>query len=248
MTQHDPFATQAGAYARYRPSYPAEVFEKLALHAPARHAALDCGSGSGQATQHLAKLFEIVASIDMSASQLRQASRRPNVGYLQTRVEALCLASHTFDLIIATQAAHWFDLPRFFEEVRRVARAGATVCFMGYSRVQMAGKLGSHVDEFYDSMFGRYFNAKRQYVEEHYRTLPFPFDEMPGPTFHMDFDWRLSDLEGYVETWSSLQEYRRDAGRDPLPKFIFRARELWDDNEFRPARFDGFMRLGTVRA
>lgn len=249
MTQLDPFGTQAGAYARFRPAYPAHVFEQLAARAPTRHAALDCGAGSGQATQHLARLFDLVAATDVSASQLKQAPRRPNVGYLRTRVEALCLAPHTFDLIIATQAVHWFDLPPFYEEVHRVSRAGAVVCFMGYGRAHLAGALGSHVAAFYDAMFGRYFNAERRYVEENYRTLPFPFDEISGPEFHMDLNWRLSDLDGFVETWSSLQEYRRDTERDPLPDFMHRARALWggDDNEVRPARFDGFMRLGIVR-
>ena len=159
----------------------------------------------------------------------------------------LGLASHVFDFVIATQAVHWFDFPRFFEEVRRVSRPGAVVCFMGYSRVRMAGALGVHVDQFYDAMFGRYFNAKRQYVEENYQTLPFPFEEIPGPEFHMDLDWEPSDLEGFVETWSSLQEYRRDAGRDPLPDFMLRARDLWGANAVQSVRYDGFMRLGTVR-
>lgn len=50
----DQFSAVARAYARYRPSYPAELFAALARAAPGRRAAWDCATGTGQAATGLA--------------------------------------------------------------------------------------------------------------------------------------------------------------------------------------------------
>ena len=48
MSFQDHFSKQASLYARYRPQYPAALFEYLASVAPEREAAWDCGTGNGQ--------------------------------------------------------------------------------------------------------------------------------------------------------------------------------------------------------
>jgi hypothetical protein len=50
----DHFGSVAGAYAHYRPTYPAPLFAWLAAVAPARQRAWDCATGTGQAAVALA--------------------------------------------------------------------------------------------------------------------------------------------------------------------------------------------------
>ncbi len=38
----------------------------------------------------------------------------------------------TVDLVVAGQAAHWFDYPKLWPEMKRVIRKGGTLAFWGY--------------------------------------------------------------------------------------------------------------------
>ena len=71
MSFQDHFSKQASLYARYRPQYPAALFEYLASVAPEREAAWDCGTGNGQAALGLAQFFDRVIATDPSEEQIR---------------------------------------------------------------------------------------------------------------------------------------------------------------------------------
>ncbi|MBE0772413.1 SAM-dependent methyltransferase, partial [Escherichia coli] len=47
------------------------------------------------------------------------------------------------------QAAHWLDLPRFYEEVRRVARADAILALVTYGVLHVDGPMEPLVQHFY---------------------------------------------------------------------------------------------------
>lgn len=51
----DHFSGHAKQYARYRPAYPAALYDWLAGEAPARHCAWDVASGNGQAAVEIAR-------------------------------------------------------------------------------------------------------------------------------------------------------------------------------------------------
>lgn len=56
------------------------------------------------------------------------------------------------------------------------------------------------------------FTANRQnkarvrfrYVDGHYHTLPFPFNEIAIPDFEMQAQWNLDDLVGFLRGWSAV--------------------------------------------
>src|SRR5260370_17627907 len=77
----DHFAQAAPAYATFRPRYPAALFAALAAHAPARHLAWDCATGTGQAAISLADHFEQVVATDASEAQLAASLPHPPVPY-----------------------------------------------------------------------------------------------------------------------------------------------------------------------
>jgi ubiquinone/menaquinone biosynthesis C-methylase UbiE len=65
-----------------------------------------------------------VIATDASAKQIGSAEAHPGVEYRCARAEDCGLADGSVDLVVAAQAAHWFDRPAFYGEARRVARPG----------------------------------------------------------------------------------------------------------------------------
>ena len=114
----DHFSGHAALYADCRPSYPPALAEALAEISPARGLALDCGCGSGQLSVLLAKRFERVEATDASAAQIGQAIAHPKVTYRVAPAEASGLGDASCDLVVAAQAVHWFDLPRYWRRSR----------------------------------------------------------------------------------------------------------------------------------
>ena len=122
MTFQDHFSRQAQGYTQFRPRYPRELSQYLGSLVARRQRAWDCGCGNGQAAAGLAEMFDEVIATDPSARQIAEAEPTANVTYLVATAEDCPLESHSVDLIAVAQALHWFDLPRFYAEVRRVGR------------------------------------------------------------------------------------------------------------------------------
>jgi methylase of polypeptide subunit release factors len=73
----DHFSGHADEYTRYRPTYPAELFNWLAQQAPAHALAWDCATGSGQAALGLAAHFDAVIATDASPQQIAAVLVKP---------------------------------------------------------------------------------------------------------------------------------------------------------------------------
>jgi SAM-dependent methyltransferase len=65
MDFKDHFSAQAAAYARYRPAYPASLFDFLASCCRDHGLAWDCGTGNGQAALGLAPVAQAVHWFDL---------------------------------------------------------------------------------------------------------------------------------------------------------------------------------------
>ena len=123
---------RAAEYAAHRPEYPAALAGWLAGVAPARGCVWEAGCGSGQLSLSLAPHFDRVIATDATPAQLAHARAHAHVDYVAGTAEAAPIRDHVADLAVAAQAAHWFDLPRYWAEVRRVARPGAIVALIAY--------------------------------------------------------------------------------------------------------------------
>lgn len=118
----DLFSQQASAYAQYRPTYPDSLFKYLASLTSEHACAWDCGTGNGQVAIALAPYYSQIIATDPSESQLAQAHPHPKVSYGVASAEASGISSNSTDLIVAGQALHWFNLGKFYAEVRRIAK------------------------------------------------------------------------------------------------------------------------------
>ena len=223
----DHFSGNARDYARYRPSYPAELFSWLAGQAPARDCAWDIATGNGQAARQLAGPFRRVLASDASAPQISAARPADRVDWVLCRAEAAALASDTADLVTVAQALHWFVSDTFYDEVRRVARAGALVAVWTYALAAIHPPVDTILKQFHDQVMGPWWPPRRRHVVTGYRDLPFPFPEVETPTFTMTARWRLQDLLSYLGTWSSVARAQAETGADPLPPLAANLRPAW---------------------
>lgn len=214
----DHFSAVAAAYATHRPTYPAALFDWIANVAPARDLVWDCACGSGQATAALAERFAHVIATDASAEQLSHAPATPRTVWKLATAEASGLPAHSVDAVTIAQALHWFDLDRFWPEVRRVVRPGGLVVAWSYG---MPGTGDAALDEtlvhFHDVTVGPWWPINRGHVDQGYRTLAFPFPRLHPPSFDMRVSWSLDQLLGYIGSWSATRRHRDAEGADPIP-------------------------------
>jgi hypothetical protein len=225
----DHFSQHAASYADARPTYPASLMAFLASVSPARRLAWDVGTGSGQAAVLLGDEFERVVATDPSAEQLAHAKAHPRVEYRIGREAGSGLPGGSVDLVTVAQAAHWFDLPAFYDEVRRVAAPGAAIAMWCYSETNVSEAIDPVIAWFQHERIGPYWPAGREHVDAGYRTLDFPFAPIAAPAFVMERPWTRDQLTAYLETSSALQRARKAEGGDPLVEFTARLAPLWPD-------------------
>ena len=246
MTFKDHFSRQSAAYSRYRPGYPPELVTWIAAQAPDRRLAVDCATGSGQAAVALAAHFDCVVAVDGSQGQLRHATLHPRVAYVAATAERLPLRSRSVSLVAAAQAAHWFDFERFHAECRRVLVPGGAVAVWTYGKFRVDPQVDAVIERFYSATVGHFWPPERRFVEEGYRTLPFPWREECPPVFGLAANWDLEQVMGYLATWSAVQRYRDQAGRDPLPALREELLRAWPAGESRRLEWPIHLRLGRV--
>lgn len=235
------------AYARFRPDYPPALAACLAARAPDTRQAADVGCGNGQFTRLLASRFDAVLGVDPSADQIAHAAQDARVRYQCAPAERLPLADRSASLITAAQAAHWFDLPAFYREVRRVAAPGAVIALISYGVLRLEPALDARFQRFYRDEIGPFWPPERALVDSGYATLDFPFAEMPAPALEIRVEWPLDGFLGYLLTWSSVRA-AREAGRERLLRDFARdLSALWGDADtLRTVVWPLNMRIGTV--
>jgi SAM-dependent methyltransferase len=249
ITFKDHFSSRAEAYTTYRPSYPSELFAWLGSLTSSHELAWDCGCGNGQASLGLVPYFARVIATDPSEQQIENAMGHERIDYRVATAEDSGIDGSTVDLVVTAQALHWFDFERFYDEVRRVARHDAVLAAISYGEVHVEGKPDSLVGTFYHDIIGPYWPPERHYVDEHYRTIPFPFKEIVSPPFAMEIEWDLGHLVGYLGTWSAVKEYEKQRGCDPLSLIRSELGAAWGNPlETRRIRWPLSLRVGLIGA
>lgn len=219
MAIHDHFSGVAASYARYRPDYPAALFDWLADAAPRRETAWDCACGSGQATVPLAARFRRVAATDASVDQLRKAPSLGNAVFAAGSAEAAPLASRSVDCVAVGQALHWFDLEAFCGEVRRVLVPGGVVAAWTYGLPTMDDpEIEEVVHAFIAGTLGPWWPPEVAHVLDGYASLELPFTGLEPPPFEMTAGWTLGRFLDFARTWSGVSRFVEERGEDPVEK------------------------------
>jgi len=225
----DHFSRHAELYRRYRPTLPREVFAWLASLCPGRALAWDAGTGNGQAALLLADHFERVVASDASAAQIALAEAHPRVSYEVAPAEASGLPAASVDLAVSTQALHWFDHARYWDEVRRVVRPGGVVAGLTYLHAEVAPGIDKLLWQYIRHVFDDW-PPERRFVDAGYSNVDFPFPEIPIPEgWALTQELAFEGFFGYLATWSAAQRYRERTGLDPRAAWEGPMRAAWGD-------------------
>jgi SAM-dependent methyltransferase len=231
MSFLDHFSGHARQYAEFRPTYPVELFQWLSRLAPGRDLAWDCATGNGQAAVPLAEFFERVEATDASAEQIVNATPHPKVRYRVAPAESSGLESACADLVTIAQALHWMPFEAFFSEVNRVLRPGGVFAAWGYNFVQCKTELDAILVEHLYQPIASHWPPERRWVDDRYRTIPFPFEELMPPEFTIHVRWDAGHLLGYLSTWSGTRRWIQEEGPSGWDRLEAQVRARWPSGE-----------------
>ena len=243
----DNFSTQPDKYAKYRPTYPPDLFAFLNLNVQDKQNAWDCGTGNGQVAYELARVFDNVFATDISQSQIDHALQADNISYSVQPAEKTNFGNNLFDLIVVAQAIHWFDFGRFYTEVKRTAKNNALLCVVGYGKLKISRQIDNAIADFYYNVIGTYWDKERRYIDENYKTIPFPFDEIQTPDFVNEQYWALEHLIGYLNTWSAVKHFIKQNNYNPIGKLQKDIEQLWGNKQIRQVHFPLLLRIGRIK-
>ena len=164
---------------------------------------MDLGTGHGVVARLLAPHFAELIGTDPSVGMIQQArsSTSPteftNVSYKESSAESLpFLRDESVDMVVAGQAAHWFNYPNTFLEMKRVVRMGGTLAFWGY---------GDHI--FVDSPQAT--EVLRHYAYGNEDMLLGPYWSLPGRSI---VENKLRKIEPSLTDWENVERIEYEPG------------------------------------
>ncbi|KAA1472724.1 S-adenosyl-L-methionine-dependent methyltransferase [Dentipellis sp. KUC8613] len=227
-------------YAAARPTYPRQLFDFVfKYHERTRAArwdtAVDLGCGTGQATVELTP-FRRVVGVDPSAKMVAaarafaketaaEANSQTEFEFVQSAAEELpFLKDGSVDLIVAAQAAHWFDWTQFWPEAARVLRKGGSAAFWGYSEFRLTHHLSatplihaySQGSDPATSLGPHWQQPGRRILDNHFLEVPRAVDVLPNAFG----DWEHVFFTG---------QHFPDLPKAQTHPVILRKRMAWDD-------------------
>lgn len=253
----DLFSNNSKEYASSRPKYPRSLFEFLVGLVRHRNLAWDCATGNGQAAVVLSEYFDQVIASDASKEQIENAEPRNNIRYEVFPAERTNIDDSRVDLITIAQALHWFNLDDFYKEAKRVLRkdgndggsggGGGVIAAWAYGLHSISREIDKMTHFLYEDILGPYWPKERKIVENKYQDIPFPFEEIDTPVFQIELDWSLSELLGYLYTWSSVQKYIQKNNSDPVKQVYDSLSAAWGERNAwhkRKVVWPIYMRVG----
>jgi ubiquinone/menaquinone biosynthesis C-methylase UbiE len=242
----DNFSAQADIYAKYRPSYPSELFDFILKNVQNRNTAWDCATGNGQTAKELAKYFVQVFATDSSQKQIDNAVKADKIHYSVQYAEQTSFFENSFDLITVSQALHWFDAEKFYAEVKRVAKNHSWIAVWMYSLCHISPEIDKLINvKHYKNTLGGYWDYERKFVDEKYATLPFPFNEIKTPIFQMTKYWTIDELKGYLNSWSALQKFIKMNHYNPVDSLMDDIVPYWQGEKMKII-FPLYLRMGQI--
>jgi ubiquinone/menaquinone biosynthesis C-methylase UbiE len=123
------FGSQAQAYERGRPGWPAAAVTGLLERWGARDV-LDLAAGTGKLTRVLVRAAEVTAIEPVDGMRAVLERQVPEARVLAGTAEAIPLPDESVDAVFVAEAFHWFDLQRAPAEIARVLRPGGRLAVL----------------------------------------------------------------------------------------------------------------------
>jgi len=244
----DNFSNQAKEYSKYRPIYPRELIEYLVSLTAQQNCAWDCGTGNGQLAVKLSEHFAKIHATDISKNQIDNAEQKRNIIYKIAPSERTEFDNNQFDLITVAQAIHWFNFDKFYKEVFRTLNQNGIFAVIGYLLPSINTEIDEVVNDYYSNTLGDYWDKERKYVDEGYKKIPFPFEEIQTPSFEIIKKWTHKDLIGFLNTWSATQHFIKRNNLNPVEKISEALKKIWIDDKVKTVIFSVLLRIGKLQS
>lgn len=143
------------------------------------------------------------------------------------------MKDNSVELITVAQAAHWFDLDKFYNEVTRISKSNGVLAIWSYAM----HKIDNDTDKISEELniggdiLGKYWPRETNYVKVDYKTIPFPFKEIPAPKFEMTVNWNLDELVSYMQTWSAVKRFSKERKFNRLSLITGELERLWGKHD-----------------
>ncbi|CAF3839508.1 unnamed protein product [Rotaria magnacalcarata] len=219
---------------------------------------IDIGCGTGQSTILLAPHFQRIIGYDISEYQIKKANEtntHSNINYKVIVGSDIPHEDSSLALVISAQAAHWFDLPYFYKEVKRTLKSNGVLALFGYAFVQVHGpqseKLNEIITNFYKKTLHGYVQKESEevyfgrYRDEKFRDPLSSTDFIRDENLIIKCRWSIQRLLGYITSWSGSQHFLRQhpasTAFDDLRLEIFKCLDIFDDEYELDLSFDIFI-------
>lgn len=194
----------------------------------------------------LSEYFAQVVGTDISQNQLANAVQKLNITYKVEQAEASSFETASVDLVVVAQAVHWFNFSSFYQEVARVVKPGGIAALVGYGLLKTNTALDNIISKLYGEILGDCWDTERRYLDEAYKTIPFPFEELEAPHFKITADWSLEELTGYLNTWSAAKHFEKAHGQNPIALVARELRQNWGEEKKIEITFGLLLRIGRI--
>ncbi|CAF4433916.1 unnamed protein product [Rotaria socialis] len=219
---------------------------------------IDIGCGTGQSTILLAPHFQRIIGYDISEYQVKKANEtntHSNINYKVIVGSDIPHEDSSVALVISAQAAHWFDLPYFYKEVKRTLTIKGVLALFGYAFVQVHGqqseKLNEIITNFYKKTLRGYVQKESEevyfgrYRDEKFRDPLSSTDFIRDENLVIECRWSIQRLLGYIASWSGSQHFLRQHPTSTvfhdLNLEIFKCLDIFDDEYELDLSFDIFI-------
>ncbi|KAM0749433.1 S-adenosyl-L-methionine-dependent methyltransferase [Meredithblackwellia eburnea MCA 4105] len=246
-------------YAASRPYYPPALYHHVISAAtpfpspPPDRTLLDLGCGPGLSTFSFLPHFARLIGLDPSPNMVNAANsilqEKINAGEVHKHeqvqflvgvgedLKAVGVEDDTVDLVVAGQAAHWFDTTKVYAELARVLKPGGSMVFWGYGEFYLPNhpKSSALIPPYSAGTLGPYWQQPGRSIVE---SLLVPLALPPSPTFTsqtrsfflsdspsyvppspetthpllLTQNWSLKEIEGYLKTFSAAHTYDEKHG------------------------------------
>ena len=229
------FTGLAESYAKHRPSYPAEALAMVGDYWSAASGVprllADIGGGTGISTRAMmAALADLGGQpwtarvVEPNDDMRRQAdlalADRSDVSVMSGTAEALPFPDGEVGLLMAAQAAHWFDRPRFYDEAQRVLAPGGTLLVLFNNRELYDDPLMAAFESQVETSVEGYWRDHRSWsLMDELRALDWARDIRE---FIHPWVWHLTpeDFTGLMLSRSKMTPFKEVHGEEAAAKAI----------------------------
>jgi SAM-dependent methyltransferase len=227
----NPFDQCSQDYSRFRPDYPAALFDHIRSLWPlsGKPVVIDVGAGTGKASAPLVESDAWVISIEPSQAMIAEGRRcYPKLQYVCAASEELPILSNAADMVIAAQSFHWFDAPRALAEFARILKPDGHVGLFWNSRTSE-----SPAAKLFDDLVRKWNPEHNHAYRDKDWSVPIRDSGLFESIEHRQFHW---DVPMTVDDWLGLARsisYVQSIGPEKLVQF---------ESEFR----DSLSRLTAI--